>query len=121
MTPAQQVEAPRRDELNIGLLSMPWFSTKGEFAMRIVKGCLWPLLFLLTILWYRALVLKLADILNKLFVIFLEDQFSGRPELLEYMFNHVSVLSQVTAKSRCTSELLGLIVSRRGVAFAPYS
>ena len=67
------------------------------------------------------LVYKWADILNKFFVIFLEDQFFGRPELLGYMFNHVSVLSQVAAKSRSRSEQLGLIVARRGVALAPYS
>jgi len=37
MTSAQQVEALRRDEFNIDLLSVPWSSIKGEFATRIIK------------------------------------------------------------------------------------
>ena len=121
MTPAQQVEALRRDEFNTGLLSMPWSFIKSEFATRIIKRV--PMAVIVPAdhtLASRSSV-KLANLQNELFVSFHEDQFPGRPELLEYMFNHVSVLSQVVAKSRSISELLGLVVAGRGVAFAPYS
>ena len=36
-TPPQQAEALRRDELNIGLSDMPWFSIEVEFATRIIE------------------------------------------------------------------------------------
>jgi len=50
---------------------------------------------------------------------FHEDQFPGRPELLERMFRRRSVAPGVVAKARGLSELLGLVAAGRGVALAP--
>ena len=73
------IDAP----VDISVLTIPWLrmygasSIEGEFTTRQI---------------YK------TNFLSS----FHEDQLAGRPELLEYMFGHVSVLSQVVAKARST-------------------
>lgn len=64
--------------------------------------------------------IKLADIQNELFFRFNEDQFPGRPQMLEHMFSYVFVTPQVVAKETGHSELLELVSAGRGIAFGPY-
>lgn len=119
MTPAQQVEALRRDELDVGLLGMPWSAIESEFATRVIKRVPMAVIVPADHALASRPDINLADLQNEPFVSFHEDQFPGRPELLERMFSHVSIPPQVVAKARGHSELLGLVAAGRGVAFAP--
>jgi DNA-binding transcriptional LysR family regulator len=119
MTPGQQVEALRQGELDVGLLGMPWSAIEGEFVARVVKRV--PMVVMIPA--DHALAsrsgLTLADLQRELFVSFHEDQFPGRPELLERLFRRAAAVPQIVAKARSFSELLGLVAAGRGVAFAP--
>ncbi len=119
MTPGQQVEALRRDELDVGLLGMPWSSIEGEFTTRVIKKV--PMVVIVPA--DHALAsrpsLTLADLQHEPFVSFHEDQFPGRPELLARLFRRAWTVPQIVAKARGFSELLGLVAAGRGVAFAP--
>ncbi len=119
MTPAQQVEALRRDELDVGLLGMPWSAIEGEFATRVIKRV--PMAVIVpadhALAARRAVVL--ADLEEEPFISFHEDQFPGRPELLKRMVRRDPINPKVVAKVRGLSELLGLVAAGRGVALAP--
>ena len=119
MTPAQQVEALRRDELDVGLLGMPWSAIEGEFATRVIKRV--PMAVIVpadhALAARRAVVL--ADLEEEPFISFHEDQFPGRPELLKRMVRRDPITPKVVAKVRGLSELLGLVAAGRGVALAP--
>ena len=119
MTPGQQVEALRKDQLDVSLLGMPWSGIKEEFATRVILKV--PMAVIVPAdhpLASRPAV-DLADLQKEPFVSFHEDQFPGRPELLEHMFHRRSVAPEVVAKARGLSELLGLVAAGRGVALAP--
>lgn len=119
MTPARQVEALRRDDLDVGLLGMPWSAIESEFATQVIKRVPMAVIVPADHALASRLNINLADLQDEPFVSFHEDQFPGRPELLERMFSHVSVPPHVVAKARGHSELLGLVAAGRGVAFAP--
>jgi DNA-binding transcriptional LysR family regulator len=119
MVPAQQVGALRRDEIDVGLLGMPWSAIEGEFATRVIKRVPMAVIVPADHALASRSSIDLVDLQNEPFISFHEDQFPGRPELLERMFGHVSTPPEVVAKARGHSELLGLVAAGRGVAFAP--
>ena len=119
MTPGQQVEALRKDQLNVSLLGMPWSGIKEEFATRVILKVPMAVIVPADHALASRPAVDLADLQKEPFVSFHEDQFPGRPELLEHMFHHRSVAPEVVAKARGLSELLGLVAAGRGVALAP--
>ena len=119
MTPGQQVEALRKDQLDVSLLGMPWSGIKEEFATRVILKVPMAVIVPADHALASRPAVDLADLQKEPFVSFHEDQFPGRPELLEHMFHHRSVAPEVVAKARGLSELLGLVAAGRGVALAP--
>ncbi len=119
MTPGQQVEALHKDQLDVSLLGMPWSGIKEEFATRVILKVPMAVIVPADHALASRPAVDLADLQKEPFVSFHEDQFPGRPELLEHMFHHRSVAPEVVAKARGLSELLGLVAAGRGVALAP--
>ena len=119
MTPGQQVQALRDDQLDLILPGMPWSSVTGEFAACVIQKVPMAVAVPADHPLARRPAIDLEHLQGESFVSLHEDQFPGRPELLARIFRRTSISPHIVAKARGLSELLGLVAAGRGVAFAP--
>lgn len=119
MNPAEQEQALRNGEIDIGLIGEPRPELRSEFHVETVRKTPMAVIVPDDHRLASRKQIDLAELGDEIFLTLNEKQFPDRPRLLAGLFAEARIDPEVSIGVRGLSELLGLVGSGAGVAVAP--